>query len=967
MPGGLKSGYLIKRALGGTHKWQKRFFIVSTVDISYYKNATHTSKPNHTFRLSSESTVKTGEDCAHSEKTHCFEVATPTEATLNVHASSEEELGEWINAINTVISDLKAKSDELTSENGNAETRGQLVEIISAAEKKTDADEYYEVTVENKHAIDWTYEKREDWSTVHVSDGKEVEEGSVLTSIGSTSVILTSFEETKEIMEQVTYPVVLKFLRPLTKEGTLEKQCRGAGRKYWKEMWFRLKGGKLQYFDKQGSEKVSGELDLNGGKLSPCGAVVKSENALVVTADGKVPLIIKARTHDELIDWASCIFHATTVASGGGYIRMKHAQTLAEEADGKLDQVTKLRAETDAGDPETMQAVEDAEKFAEMAHKQLETVVQHNSRKQSTSLLFTTTANALAQMAGQESSEQRVADNMQRFFQAKGDEEALQKDIDDNLKSIGHTGAESSDDEKQERERDHTLTTKLTSHLRRQSWTEAAKEELEKEPGDGEVEDDEVQESGAGAEVAEAAGATGAGGGSTEGAGADDAEGDDAEGDADGTAAEEATPDEGAPAPKPMSIGEMKRQLDARGVDYSRFIEKMEFVEALAQVATKRGMTQASEAAMTHSPSELDMVKLMKDGATQFNMEPKKGIQFLVQKGVLKMEPRDVAKFLREGKGLGKRPIGEYLAKFKDFNERVLDEYVQLLDFSGGLLIDDAVRKFIQGFRLPGESQQIDRLLECFARKYCENNPGVFEHPDVAYVLAFSVIMLNTDLHNRNLKEASKMTLKQYNRSLQGINQGKDLDADMVEQLYNRIKTNEIKMGEADMYESEVVTFMAPTRSGWLYKQGVGSKIRNKWKKHWFLVSDNCLYYFLNQSDPDPRCIIPLENCEVKSVKGNSKQFVIAAMTKGDMVKSVKVMPDGTMKQGRHASFNLRAETTEERDEWVATMGAELAKDGFYDALKQKKEVFDKRVGAKAHQTKPAVEGWMDKKVRERL
>jgi brefeldin A-inhibited guanine nucleotide-exchange protein len=119
-----------------------------------------------------------------------------------------------------------------------------------------------------------------------------------------------------------------------------------------------------------------------------------------------------------------------------------------------------------------------------------------------------------------------------------------------------------------------------------------------------------------------------------------------------------------------------------------------------------------------------------------------------------------------------------------------------MCDFSGGMLIDDAMRKFIQGFRLPGEAQQIDRLLECFSRQYCENNPAMFEHPDVAYVLAFSVIMLNTDLHNRNIANQKKMSLVQYNRSLEGINQGKNLDAEMIEQLYNRIKVDEIKVGQ---------------------------------------------------------------------------------------------------------------------------------------------------------------------------
>ena len=326
MPGGLKSGYLTKRALGGTHKWQKRFFILNTVEISYYKDAAHTSKPRHTFQLSSESVVKSGEGSS-TDKPNSFEVVTPQEPTLIVHAGSEDEVEEWTKAIEMVVTDLKSKSDGLTVSGGsNAETRGQLVEIMTAAEKKTASDEYYEVTVASKHEIEWTYEKREEWSIVHLSDNEQVDLGSVLVSIGSTSVMLSSFEQTQAIMAEASYPVVLKFLRPLSKDGTLEKQCRGAGRKYWKPFWFKLSGGKLMYFDQAQSTKPSGELDLNGGKLSPCSTVVKSENTLVVTADGKSPVVIKARTRDELIDWGSCIFHAATIVSGGGYIRMKAAQ-----------------------------------------------------------------------------------------------------------------------------------------------------------------------------------------------------------------------------------------------------------------------------------------------------------------------------------------------------------------------------------------------------------------------------------------------------------------------------------------------------------------------------------------------------------------------------------------------------------------------------------------------------------------
>ncbi len=47
-----------------------------------------------------------------------------------------------------------------------------------------------------------------------------------------------------------------------------------------------------------------------------------------------------------------------------------------------------------------------------------------------------------------------------------------------------------------------------------------------------------------------------------------------------------------------------------------------------------------------------------------------------------------------------------------------------------------------------GEAQKIDRIMEKFAERYCRDNPGAFRSADGAYLLAFALIMLNTDAHN---------------------------------------------------------------------------------------------------------------------------------------------------------------------------------------------------------------------------
>ena len=70
-----------------------------------------------------------------------------------------------------------------------------------------------------------------------------------------------------------------------------------------------------------------------------------------------------------------------------------------------------------------------------------------------------------------------------------------------------------------------------------------------------------------------------------------------------------------------------------------------------------------------------------------------------------------------------------------------------------------AIRHFLSGFRLPGEAQKIDRIMETFAARYCALNSEVFPSADVAFVLAFSVIMLQTDLHNPAIKEEKKIEI----------------------------------------------------------------------------------------------------------------------------------------------------------------------------------------------------------------
>ena len=93
---------------------------------------------------------------------------------------------------------------------------------------------------------------------------------------------------------------------------------------------------------------------------------------------------------------------------------------------------------------------------------------------------------------------------------------------------------------------------------------------------------------------------------------------------------------------------------------------------------------------------------------------------------------------------------------------------------------------------------QIDRIMEKFAERFTEQNPGVFPTPDVAFILSFSIIMLNTDLHNPAIKEERRMTRAGFIRNNSGICDGQDLPEDLLNSIFDRIKANPISLKEDD-------------------------------------------------------------------------------------------------------------------------------------------------------------------------
>lgn len=105
--------------------------------------------------------------------------------------------------------------------------------------------------------------------------------------------------------------------------------------------------------------------------------------------------------------------------------------------------------------------------------------------------------------------------------------------------------------------------------------------------------------------------------------------------------------------------------------------------------------------------------KTLQKGAGVFNVSAKEGIKYLQEAQLIPdpATPADIAHFLRYTPGLDKGQIGEFLGKNNKDSKEILKEYVNTFNFHNLSLLT-SLRMFLDTFRLPGEAQQIDRIME---------------------------------------------------------------------------------------------------------------------------------------------------------------------------------------------------------------------------------------------------------------
>uniref|UniRef100_A0AAX7T4K4 SEC7 domain-containing protein n=1 Tax=Astatotilapia calliptera TaxID=8154 RepID=A0AAX7T4K4_ASTCA len=197
-------------------------------------------------------------------------------------------------------------------------------------------------------------------------------------------------------------------------------------------------------------------------------------------------------------------------------------------------------------------------------------------------------------------------------------------------------------------------------------------------------------------------------------------------------------------------------------------------------------------------------------GLNLFNKKPEKGIQYLIERGFVSDTPVGIARFILERKGLSRQMIGEFLGSRQQFNKDVLDCVLDEMDFSG-MDLDDALRKFQAQIKVQGEAQRVERLVEAFSQRYCVCNPVLirqFQNPDTIFILAFAIILLNTDMYSPNVKPERKMKLEDFIKNLRGVDNGQDIPRDLLVAIYGRIQKWELRTNDDHVSQVQAVERM---------------------------------------------------------------------------------------------------------------------------------------------------------------
>ncbi|XP_078522969.1 uncharacterized protein LOC144791980 [Lissotriton helveticus] len=194
------------------------------------------------------------------------------------------------------------------------------------------------------------------------------------------------------------------------------------------------------------------------------------------------------------------------------------------------------------------------------------------------------------------------------------------------------------------------------------------------------------------------------------------------------------------------------------------------------------------------------------------SQEPESDVQ-LVSNGALKNHDaaKTLATKLYNLDGFRKSEVAPHLQKNTDFSRMVAQEYLTFFDFTGKTL-DQALRSLLKVLVLTGETQERERVLQQFSHRYYLCNPEVFSSADAVHTLTCAVMLLNSDLHGKNIGRC--MSCPEFIINLDGLNDGKSFPKDQLKELYHSIRNEKLEWAlDEEEARSSLVPRLEPSHS----------------------------------------------------------------------------------------------------------------------------------------------------------
>jgi hypothetical protein len=211
---------------------------------------------------------------------------------------------------------------------------------------------------------------------------------------------------------------------------------------------------------------------------------------------------------------------------------------------------------------------------------------------------------------------------------------------------------------------------------------------------------------------------------------------------------------------------------------------------------------------------------------------------------------------------------------------------------------------------MPGEAQQVQRTLEVLCEAYIAQNPGVLGSHDDAVLLAYALVILNTDM----LRQVGrKMTLAEFISNTTQAMGHTDLRSETLGRMYENLKARPFEFSPTF---NDFMAMCAPKFRGYIKKRSV--RKLGFWTKHFFVLANSCLYYF---KDDTPACkdkplgVIQLTEVEVRADHKDKRQIILSAT--GQWLQYVKFR-SGIPTPVQHIKrMRLKAVDEKLRNDWL--------------------------------------------------